>query len=261
MITPSPVMESLSPMVRLLRPLLLGTLALQLTGCGAALAPGVPVYAARTFQARAQAAAPLAFATASESITAMPRFTRTGRGAQGDMVNLVLIASESTLKNAFAQAGWLSADPIKLTTVARMGSTGLFGGHYPTAPMSALYLYGRIQDLAYQKNAVGIISRDHLRVWKAPVQDAQGRFYWAVAATRDVAVKFKGGLPTHRIAPDIDTERQLVVNDIVATGKVVRQDMVAVLPSGYQGANGEDDPFTTDGQVAVLELADALLPQ
>lgn len=243
-------------MVRLLRPLLLATLALQLTGCGAALAPSVPVFAARAFQARAQAEG-----TASESILAMPRFTRTGRGGQGDMVNMVVIASESSLKNAFAQAGWLSADPIKLTTVARMGSTGLFGGHYPTAPISALYLYGRIQDLAYQKNAVGIISRDHLRVWKSPMQDAQGRFYWAVAACRDVSVKLKGGLPTHRIAPDIDTERQLVVSDFVATGKVVRQDMVSVLPSGYAGVNGEDDPFTTDGQVAVLELADALLPQ
>jgi hypothetical protein len=253
-------MESFFPMVRLVRPLVLTALALQLTGCGRDLAPSVPVFA-RSFQAQAQAAAPSNFGTASESITAMPRFTQTARGAQGDMVNLVVIASESTLKSAFAQAGWLTADPIKLGTVAKMGSTGLFGGHYPTAPMSALYLYGRIQDLAYQKNAVGIVARDHLRVWKAPMQDPQGRTFWAIAATKDVAVKFSHGLPTHRISPEIDTERQLVVDDFKATGKVVRHDMVPVLPVGFQGANGENDPYTTDGQVAVLELADSLLPQ
>jgi hypothetical protein len=239
-------------MFRLVRPLLLATLALQLTGCGRDVAPLMPIFAARGFAAQG---------TATESIVAMPRFTQTARGAQGDMVNMVVVASEDTLKATFAQAGWLNADPIKFTTVARMAQAGLFAGHYPTAPMSALYLYGRIQDLAYQKNTVGISARDHLRVWRTPVQDAQGRPYWAVAATKDVAVKFAHGMPTHRISPAIDEERRLVMDDFKATGRVVREDMVPVLPTGFQGKNGEDDPYTTDGQVAVLELADALLPQ
>jgi hypothetical protein len=185
----------------------------------------------------------------------LPHFTRTDKGDQGDPVNVLVAASETTLKDIFASAGWAPADPITLANVAKMAMAGIEKDEqYPTAPMSALKLFDRHQDMSYEKNTVGIRSRDHLRVWKTPMQDKFGRPFWAIAATKDIGVKWIGLHPTHRIAPDVDTERDLVVSDFLSLGSVTLHYDLVAQQGGFQAKNGEGDPIHSDGEVVVLEL-------
>lgn len=197
---------------------------------------------------------------APDEATQLPRFTRTSRGQSGDPVNVVIAGSERQLAEGFVQAGWLPADPVTFWNALRMLRAGATRGEYPTAPMSPLHLYDRKQDQSWQKNPRSIISRDHLRVWKAPVVDPLGRPYWVVAATQDIAIYWNKTRPTHRIDPNIDAERELVVKDWLGTGLVARKSAYLSTAPGYRGVNGEGDPFVTDGMVVVLELVEEPSP-
>lgn len=185
-----------------------------------------------------------------------PRFTRTTAGKPSDPVNLLIGASERQINHIFIQQGWLTADPINAVTVAKMIKAGLSNGAYPTSPMSTLLLYNRPQDMAWQKNPVSVRARDHLRVWKTPLRDRHQRPFWAIAATKDVSIKFGPGdkLPTHAISPDIDAEREFVARDFFKSGHVARRYDVQVHPPDFRGVNGGGDEYFSDGKVAVLEL-------
>ena len=81
----------------------------------------------------------------------VPRFTMTGDGLPGDPVNLVLAGTLQQLHAAFAISGWSEADRLGVASSWRMIRAFLFNSPYPTAPFSTLYLYGRGQDIGFQK--------------------------------------------------------------------------------------------------------------
>ena len=240
--------------------------AMVLTGCGKTSLTAAPLKA-KAMAAASQivglptsyrAGVPVQGAEGTPSVPRVnwPRISRTAEGVLSDPVNLVICGTERHVRHVFAAAGWVGADPINAGTALRTIKTSILGGEYPTSPMSDLYAYNRKQDLAYQKNAVGTRSRDHLRLWQTPMQDHLGRPVWIVAATEDVAIKLGPGakLPTHQISPFIDDERQKVVDDFLKTGHVAMRYQLQALEPGFRGVNGGGDHFTTDGKVEVLEL-------
>lgn len=185
-----------------------------------------------------------------------PRLSITETGKTSDPVNLMVAGTEAQIRHIFTSQGWKYADKLSAVSTAKMIKNTLTMGEYDTAPMSDLYLYGRTQDMAFQKGWKGTYVRDHLRVWETPMKDRLGRPFWAIAATKDVAVKwnYKELAPTHQISPDIDAERQVVVDDFRESGQIKARYQVQSLPQGYKGINGGGDEFFTDGRVEVLEL-------
>ena len=96
----------------------------------------------------------------------VPRYTITGDGLPGDPVNLVLLGTLSQLQAAFATAGWSGADRLGLRSSWRMVRAFVFNSSYPTAPFSTLYLFGRGQDVGFQKAIDGSPrKRHHIRFW------------------------------------------------------------------------------------------------
>src|SRR5271166_4906971 len=81
----------------------------------------------------------------------VPRYTITGDGLPGDPVNLVLAGTLKQLRAAFAIAGWSEADRLTLASSWRMARAFVLNSPYPTAPFSTLYLFGRSQDIGFQK--------------------------------------------------------------------------------------------------------------
>lgn len=185
-----------------------------------------------------------------------PKFTTAENGKTSDPVCMMVAGTEAQVKHVFGSQGWKQADAISAISAAKMIKNTITMGDYATAPMSYLFLYGRKMDQAWQKNNVGTYQRDHLRVWQTPLKDHLGRPFWAIAATQDVAVKwnYKELKPTHQISPNIDAERQLVVNDFLKAGQVKLRYQIQSLPVDFKGANGGGDEFYTDGKVEVLEL-------
>lgn len=185
----------------------------------------------------------------------VPTYTRTNHGFRGDPVNLIVVGDERQVLRAFKAAGWIPADPITPVAAAKE-VTALFNpqGSYPTQPMSDLFLFGRRQDLAFQRNNVGIRARDHLRVWRCNRFDPSGRPLWAVSATKDVGLELVGGLPMHRIGEHVDVERDYVASTLAKAVSVARAFRLTAVAGGYRSLNGDRDPYETDGLVQVLEL-------
>ena len=96
----------------------------------------------------------------------VPSFTVTGDGLPGDPVNLALIGTLQQLRAAFAALGWSEADQLGLKSSWGMVRAFVFNSPYPTAPFSTLYLFGRGQDIGFQKAIDNSPrKRHHIRFW------------------------------------------------------------------------------------------------
>ena len=183
-------------------------------------------------------------------------------GVPGDPLNVRIMATEAQLGAAFANAGWYRADEITLITALRIAIDSLLARKYSTAPVSNLYLFGRRQDIAFEQPGRSVRERDHVRFWKTPITGRHKRPLWVGGATKDIRVALspKTHLPTHLIAPDVDTERDFLVEDLSATGWVVDVEHLAGFGHAIKRSNGDGGEYYSDGTVVVLELADVLAP-
>lgn len=181
-----------------------------------------------------------------------------GKPLSGDLINLVVIGSQAQLDGAMQKAGWVHPDPITPESTAHMGWALLRHKAYPTAPVSNLYLFGRQQDLAWESNSADVHHRDHCRAWKSPLKDSDGQDVWLIAGTQDVGVEWDSHRhePTHKINPDIDAERDLIVRSLQSAAVLNRVYQLPGAHAGqpYDGRNGGGDPFHTDGMVTAVEF-------
>jgi hypothetical protein len=186
-----------------------------------------------------------------------PRITETGAHIPGDPLNLSLVGPQNDVAAAMTIAGWYPADALSIRSSLHIAESTILHRSYLAAPVSNLFLYGRKEDLAYEK-PVGTDPRErhHVRFWKAPEVDDQGRPCWMGAATFDRSVGFSHttGQITHHIAADLDTERDGLVADLQRTGKVEVLDWKEDFQPAGAGRNGGGDPWHTDRRLAVLVL-------
>ena len=81
----------------------------------------------------------------------IPRYCVTPDGLACDPVNIAISGTRQELVNAMHTAGWYKADSRSLRSLVKMGLSLLLHQPYPTAPFSTLYLFGRGQDIGFQK--------------------------------------------------------------------------------------------------------------
>lgn len=182
-------------------------------------------------------------------------------GHPSDPLNVKIIGTRGQLAAAFAAAGWYRADELSLITSIRISVDAVLGRKYSTAPVSTQYLFGRKQDLAFERPGKSVRERDHIRFWETAQRSDNGRSTWLGAATRDIAVEISKTthLPTHRISTDVDAERATVVNTLIDGGWVIGTGTEADFPAPTSRTNGSGDTYHTDGQRAVLTLADVFV--
>jgi LssY C-terminus len=137
----------------------------------------------------------------------VPSYTITGDGLPGDPVNLALVGTLQQLRGAFASLGWSEADRLSLASSWGMIRAFVFNSPYPTAPFSTLYLFGRGQDIGFQKAIDNSPrKRHHIRFWalsQTRARDTWGagdfwlnterpsdseRALWVGAGTRDTGL-------------------------------------------------------------------------
>ena len=190
-------------------------------------------------------------------VTDLPVTSVNRYGQPGDPINVECIGTDGQIGAAFAAAGWYRADEIDLLTAARISADSVLGRAYSTAPVSNLYLFGHKEDLAFERPGSNVRQRDHIRFWKTGRSDPENRPIWVGSGTKDSKVELSktNHLPTHGIAPDLDAERSLVVSELAQTGYLVAEGTRSGFGKETQGVNGGGDPYFTDGQVAVLTLA------
>ncbi len=184
-----------------------------------------------------------------------PKTTLTGQGIPGDPLNVGLIGSENEVVRSMLGAGWNPANPITLRSSLGIAASVIFKRPDPDAPVSNLYLFGRRQDLAFEK-PVGHDARrrHHVRFWKSPELGREGAPLFIGSATFDVRVGFSHdtGQITHHISPDIDAERDGLIADLVGAGRLARIYQVTGVGATLFGRNGGRDRYYTDGELTIV---------
>jgi hypothetical protein len=188
----------------------------------------------------------------------MPKFARAPNGLPGDALNVALVGSEAEIPRAFAAAGWHPADPITLRSSLGIAESVVLDRPDPDAPVSNLLLFGRRQDLAFEKD-VGRSARErnHVRFWRTEIRADNDQPVWIGAATfdRGVGLSRTTGQITHHIAPDIDAERNTLMRDLETAGRLATLYDVTGIGPTLNGENGGGDRYFTDGELTVGVLA------
>jgi hypothetical protein len=156
----------------------------------------------------------------------LPKVTHNAEGIPGDPINVGLIGSRKQLVDAMLAAGWRPADPITFESSVKIADSVLFHRPDPNAPVSNLFVFDRKQDLAFEKEVGSSASRrHHVRWWQSNEPDEEGRPCWIGSATYDI----RAGLSnltkqiTHHIDPDVDAQRNQLIEDLSEAGQLQRQ--------------------------------------
>lgn len=197
------------------------------------------------------------------ALESVPKRTTNARGAAADPLNVALVGTETEVREALRRAGWREADPVTHGTSIKIAESVLLRRPDSTAPLSPLYLYGRMQDLAFEREVGRSASRrHHVRLWQSPTVQYGGRPVWLGGATFDLraGLSHRGFHPTHHIAPDVDEERDTLAANLVRAEQVAAMFRVTGLGVRVDAHNAEGDRFDTDGEMRVLVLSPANAP-
>jgi hypothetical protein len=202
----------------------------------------------------------------------VPSYTITGDGLPGDPVNLALIGTLAQLRASFAAMGWHEADRLGLASSWRMIRAFVFNSRYPTAPFSTLYLFGRGQDIGFQKAIDDSPrKRHHIRFWALSLTHAQDmwgaasfwsntdrppddeRVIWVGAGTRDTGLSFTRLTfkVTHATDSDSNAERDHIIAELMNSRSIAT---VEVHQAGHYLPTQRVNHYVTDGEIALANL-------
>jgi hypothetical protein len=126
--------------------------------------------------------------------------------------------------------------------------------------VSNLYLFGRKEDLAFEK-PIGHspTKRQHVWFWRSDKTESD-KPLWIGAGTHDSGVELSRttGQVTHRIAPDVDAERDVLLADLAKANCVISMRWIDGFHKELQGRNGGGDPWHTDGRLPITTLSSSL---
>jgi hypothetical protein len=146
-------------------------------------------------------------------------------GGGGQPVNVVLIGDPDDISSAIVRRKWDVSEAE--TNKFKFDFTRAFSpASYRTFPMASLYLYGRRQDVSFQKSRreadAAYRQRNTFRLWLTPIR-YQGKTVWAGSVSRDIGSDLrirKYWFAAQEIDPDIDETRDYMVEDLVLSGNV-----------------------------------------
>jgi undecaprenyl-diphosphatase len=189
-------------------------------------------------------------------LTQLPHYTEGLTGHRQEPVSLVFVGTRAQVEGAFQAAGWTEAQPYGFTSLAHAIGRTLTHQSDPAGPVTPSFLAEQPNALAFsQPVGATFAQRHHIRLWSTRVQTSEGQPVWLATASFDRGFELAKTtfLPTHQIAPSIDTERAYVVASLQSTGMITNALTVQLVPP-ESGHNFDGDLFVTDGKAVILWL-------
>ena len=194
---------------------------------------------------------------------------RTSSGLLGDVVNMAWDGPEDNIHSAMQAAGWTLATPITLGSALGIIRSVLTRSPDPDAPISPLFLFGRKQDFAYQKEVGGSANqRHHIRFWKCPPHwplPGGTEVDWLAGAAFDTGVRLSSFTlqVTHAISGDIDKERDFTISSLKGVDSGLKVTWIEKFSTAFHARNGGGDMVHTDGNLPIVdvETLPASIPQ
>ncbi|MBO0472039.1 LssY C-terminal domain-containing protein [Enterococcus sp. DIV0242_7C1] len=186
--------------------------------------------------------------------------SQTSDGLLGDPINLAFIGSKAELEQLFMNSGWTIAEKLSLRSSIKMIIASVLAKSYPSAPVSSLFLFGKRQDIAFEKQIENNPRRrHHVRFWQTPENwylPGGRQADWLGAATYDkkVGFSFFTGQVTHKINSDVDKERDFVLETFEESKQPVSIELVEHFTTSYHGRNGGGDEIFTDGALPFIKM-------
>jgi len=173
----------------------------------------------------------------------------------GDPLNLVVIGDPDDVYYAFIRARWDETETVNKSSLWKTMRSAIGGSEYRYSPVSALYVFNRPQDVAFQRARGNINERNHLRLWMSPYR-YEGKPVWLGQISRDIGVRFtKKTITTHKIDPDVDETREFLLENLVYSQALQRFAYVRGVGEAAMDqprGNLTGDPYFTDGYRLVL---------
>ncbi len=185
---------------------------------------------------------------------------RTADGLLADPVNFAVRGDRAMLLQSMQKAGWTLADPLSFKSGLGIAAAIFRKKSYPNAPVSDLFVFGKRQAFAFQKEVDGDPKkRHHVRFWRVPSDMFLPGGYkvdWVAAATYDDAVGFSLFTLqlTHSIDGDVDQERDFVVSTLKQARRAKNVHEIEGFFPSYKHRNGGGHKFFTDGSMVIVDL-------
>lgn len=183
----------------------------------------------------------------------LSRYTETLTGDTQEPISFIITAKDDkNLIENFKQAGWLAADSVNIHSSIEMAKFSILNQEYATAPMTPSFWNKEVHNFGFQKSteAKTIRQRHHARFWKTNFKTEDEQSIYVGTVSLDVGLKW---LITHKISPDIDTERELLFTDLQNT-YAIKYFSKTKLVKPTLGKNFSGDQFFTDGEAYFLKL-------
>ncbi len=183
----------------------------------------------------------------------LSRYTETLSGRNQEPLSLLIVAlNDRQLLQAFQRSGWHRADEVTLGTLARMVGTLIRKVPYPTAPIPPSFWDNRVQDFGFQRPFPDRSDRQrqHVRLWRTHLRSADGWEVYVGTASLDIGARW--GI-AHKIWPDIDREREYLLQSLLEAGMVEWHRKVAFVDP-VKGRHIGGNLFSTDGDLSLIRL-------
>ncbi|PTW02236.1 MULTISPECIES: LssY C-terminal domain-containing protein [Halanaerobium] len=179
------------------------------------------------------------------------KYTESLLGEKGEPISFIIVANnEKQLIRTFQSAGWNTADEINIYTLYKAAKAALLKKPYPSAPVTPDFWNSKVNDLAFEKpdSSDNIRVRHHARFWETNFITNDGEKIYVGTASFDSGIKW--GI-THKIDPDIDSEREYLFDDLETTSLIKSAEKYQFVAPKL-GSNFVGDPFFTDGKAYIL---------
>lgn len=183
----------------------------------------------------------------------LPRQTETITDEKQQLLSIIMVArDDEALTSAFKSAGWQPAEPVSVGSLFKTAHALISNESYPTAPITPSFWNGKVQDLSFQKptpaNSARV--RHHIRFWRTNLATEDNRRVYVGATGFDTGLKW--GI-VHKTRPDIDTEREGVLQDL-RNADVVASSTRTIFVEPHSGINILGDLYITDGSLYMVYL-------
>jgi len=179
------------------------------------------------------------------------KYTETIFGDQQEPLSFIIVArNNQEFIDLFERAGWSLADEVNFSSVVKMTEAIFWKQPYVEAPMTPDFWNTKVHDFGFEKltQLNKVSERHHARFWRTNYLTIKGDMIYVGTASFDSGLKW--GV-THKINPDIDTEREFLLNDLQRTG-IVSNFEQKQLVNPKLGSNFSGDVFFTDGKLYLM---------
>jgi undecaprenyl-diphosphatase len=175
-------------------------------------------------------------------------------GQKMEPISFIVIGERQQIINLFTTAGWSEAEKPNFKNFLKLSSAIAKNTSYPAAPMTPSFYQSKANDLGFEKSTELNTARQrhHTRYWKTNYK-INNAGVWVATASFDQGVELGPiiQLPVHKINPDIDAEREFIMNDLEKTGLIGSYQKIDLVGE-IKGTNAAGDSFTTDGRAYLI---------